>query len=300
MSMFPSRLNHFSSAVLCGALLLGAAPQSAATGSFWTAEGYFSIYTGLKNASGNFDADIDTDFSLARPGPGSLTFERIKFELSMPYLYQDNINALYAAGKTYLYSQSIVAPPSSGRLQSAAGGSNAVAGGGRAYAFDHGSSQTEPGNRTLAAGYRIFPEESFLPQLRATFYLQFLTADRYNGPGSGEFDAGPGLALDKWFGKWNLFAEGRYVFQGKTDQYATLEYAGYSAGIGYQIIDDLYMALFGNGATVPADDSQDIMEGGFRINWLFLKKAGLECYVSKGLNDWSPDYGAGLALLSYF
>jgi len=42
------------------------------------------------------------------------------------------------------------------------------------------------------------------------------------------------------------------------------------------------------------------MEGGFRINWMFLKKAGLECYVSRGINDWSPDYGAGLALLSYF
>ena len=299
MSMFPGCLNQFCSAVLCGALLLGVAPQSAALDIPVTDKGCFSIETGLENASGYCDAETHSSFTTAPYGFGYHTSERIKFELSMPYPFQDDINALHAAGKTYLYSQSIGAP-SPGRFQSAAGGSNAVAGGSRAYAFDHGNSQTEPGNRTLAAGYRIFPEENFLPQLRATFYLQFLTADRYNGPGSGEFDAGPGLAIDKWFGKWNLFAEGRYVFQGETDQYATQEYAEYSAGIGYQIIDDLYVALFGNGATVPADDSQDLLEGGFRINWLFLKKAGLECYVSKGLNDWSPGYGAGLALLSYF
>ena len=291
MSMFPLQLNHFSSAMLCGALLLGAAPQSAAAGSSGTADGYFSIYTGLKNASGDSAADFDTDFSLARSGLGYRTFERIKFELSMPYLYQDTTGALQASGKTYLHSQNM-----GGRPLSVTGDSSAVAVGG-AYAFN---SRSEPGNRTLSAGYKIFSEERFLPLVSTTFYLQFLTADRYNGPGSGEFDAGPGLALDKWFGKWNLFAEGRYIFQGETDQYATREYARYSAGIGYQIIDDLYMALVGNGATVPADGSQDFLEGGFRINWMFLKKAGLECYVSKGLSDWSPDYGAGLALLSYF
>jgi len=295
MSIFSSHLNNFSSAVLCGAILLGAAPQSATAGSSGSAAGYFSIYTGLKHASGDSDADFDTGFSLARSGHGYRLFERVKFELSMPYSYQDNINTVHAAGKTYLYSQSM-----GGRPLSLAGDSSAVAGGSRAYAFDHGNSQSEPGNRTLSTGYKIFSEERLLPQLRATFYLQFLTADRYNGPGSGEFEAGPGLALDKWFGKWNLFAEGRYVFQGETDQYATREYARYSAGIGYQIIDDLYMALVGNGATVPADDSQDFLEGGFRINWMFLKKTGLECYVSKGLSTGSQEYGAGLALLSYF
>lgn len=295
MSMFLMRLNHFSCFVLCGALLLGVAPPSAATDSHAMDKGYFSIETGLKHASGDSDDDIDTGFSLARSGPGYRLFERIKFELSMPYSYQDNINTVHAAGKTYLYSQSM-----GGRPLSVAGDSNAVAGGGRAYAFDHGNSQSEPGNRTLSTGYKIFSEERLLPQVRATFYLEFLTADRYNGPGSGEFDAGPGLALDKWFGKWNLFAEGRYVFQGETDQYATLEYARYSAGIGFQIIDELYMALVGNGATVPVDGSQDFLEGGFRINWMFLKKAGMECYVSKGFNDGSQDYGAGLAFLSYF
>lgn len=293
MSMFPRRLNNFNSAVLCGALLLGAAPLSAAAGGSGTAAGYFSIEAGLNPARGDSDADIDTGFSLARSGSGYRTFERIKFELSMPYSYQDNINSVLAAGKTYLHSQN-AGEQAVGRLLFG-GGNSAITGGG-AYAFDRG----DPGNQALSSSYSIFPKENILPWLRATAQLQYFPLDRYSGPGSGEFHAGLGLILDKWLGKWNLFSEASYVFQGGSELYNPNGYLSYSTGIGYQLFDILHMALFGNGATLPSDGSQDLLEGGFRVNWMFLKKAGLECYVSKGFNDGSQDYGAGLAFLSYF
>ncbi len=294
MSMFPGCSNNLITALICGALLFGAAPQISAASSSGTAEGFFSIYAGLSDAGGVSGADIDTDFSVARPGSGYHLFERIRFEMSAPYLYQDTASMLHASGKTYLYSQNAGAQ-AVGRLLSAGGVNSAISGVG-AYAFEHGDND----NRTLSAAYSLFPDENFLPRLRATAQLQYFPLDRYSGPGRGEFNAGFGLVLDKWLGKWKLFSEAGYFFQGGSELYNPNGYLSFSTGIGYQLFDSLNVSLFGNGAVLPSDGSQDLMEGGFRISWMFLKKAGLECHVSRGFNEWSPEYGAGLALLSYF
>lgn len=293
MSMFPWRFNNFISTAICGALLFGVAPQSSAAAFSGAAGGYFTIYAGLRGASGDSGGDSDNIFSLARSGVGPRGIERTRFEVPVPYLYLDTVSALHGSGKTYLHSQN-AGTQTTGRLQPG-GGNSSITGGG-AYAFDRG----DPGNQNLSAAFSLLPEENLLPRLRATAQLQYFPLDRYSGPVSGEIHAGLGLILDKWLGKWNLFSEASYIFLGGSELYNPNGYLSYSTGIGYQLFDSLNMALFGNGAVLASDGSQDLMEGGFRISWMFLKKAGLECYASRGFNEWSPDYGAGLALLSYF
>ncbi|RII29694.1 MAG: hypothetical protein CXR30_10240 [Geobacter sp.] len=167
-------------------------------------------------------------------------------------------------------------------------------------AFDSNDPRSGFGTRSFSAGYKILREERLLPQVRAAVQLNFLTLDQYKGIGQGEYDAAFTLNLDKWFGKWNLFAEGSYVLLGESDLSDTLKYVNYSAGIGYQIRDNLYLALVGNGAAAQIDGFQEPIEGGVRANWMFMDKTGLESYAAKGLTAGASEYTASLTVFRLF
>jgi len=166
--------------------------------------------------------------------------------------------------------------------------------------FDNNDPRSGFGTRSFSAGYKILGEGRLLPQVRAVFQLNFLTLDQYRGIGQGEYDAALSLNLDKWFGKWNFFTEGSYVFLGESDLSGTLEYVDYSAGIGYQLKDNLYLALVGNGAAAQIDGFQEPIEGGVRINWMFLEKTGLESYAAKGLTNGASEYTASMTVFRLF
>jgi len=260
----------------------------------------FSVGTGFDFASGTYGSDTRTDFLAVPLIVDYYPTDRIDLELIIPYVYQSNSSTVYGTVMPYRRggftgATAAVAGVQNGRFLSGPGSQSSGS-----STIDPDSSQGGLGDITLTAGYVMVEDEGLLPRLRSTLYLKFPTADRDKGLGTGEFDAGPGLALSKWLGDWQPFLEGIYVFQGESDLYATKDYLNYNGGVGYQISDSFYGAVLAKGATAPADGSPAPFEGRIKFAWQFLSTTSLEGYFSKGFSDGSPEVGAGLAVFYSF
>ena len=260
----------------------------------------FSVGTGFDFASGTYGSDTRTDFLAVPLIVDYYPTDRIDLELIIPYVYQSNSSTVYGTVMPYrraggFAGASAVAGVQNGRFLSGPGGQSSGS-----SSIDPDSSQGGLGDITLTAGYVMVEDEGLLPRLRTTVYLKFPTADKDKGLGTGEFDAGPGLALSKWLGDWQPFLEGIYVFQGESDLYATKDYLNYNGGIGYQISDSFYGAVLAKGATAPADGSPAPFEGRLKFAWQFLTTTSLEGYFSRGFSDGSPEFGGGLAVFYSF
>lgn len=282
--------------LICGAFLIAAAQSAAADGSVSSPGGDLSIGLGFEFASGTFGTGTRTDFITAPLTLGYRPAKRVDLELVIPYVYQSNSSTVY--GSTIAYRnqyQDVSAATAAGRYMSGPGGQEATS-----ASYDTDSSYGGLGDITFTAGYELLAEDEIVPQVRASIYAKFPTASRNKGLGTGEFDIGPGLGLDKWYGDWDLFAEARYIFQGESELYATKDYLNYTAGIGFRFTDSFYAALAAKGATEPAEDSPDLFEGRLKCTWRITEGTDLEGYVSKGFTDGSPEYGSGLALFYYF
>lgn len=259
----------------------------------------FSVGTGFDYASGTYGTDTRTDFLAVPLIVDYYPTDRIDLELTIPYVYQSNSSTVYGTVMPYrragVAGASTVAGVQNGRFLSGPGSQSSGSG-----TLDPDSSQGGLGDITLTAGYVMVEDAGLLPRLRSTLYIKFPTADRDKGLGTGEFDAGPGLALSKWLGDWQPFLEGVYVFQGESDLYATKDYLNYNGGIGYQISDSFYGAVLAKGATAPADGSPAPFEGRLKFAWQFMTTTSLEGYFSKGFSDGSPEVGGGLAVFYTF
>lgn len=285
-----------------GMIFLGIFTQARAADHSPSSTERFSLGLGFEYASGTFGTETNTEFITVPLILDYRPTDRIDFELVIPYVYQSNSSTVYGAYMPYRYQlQGGSAMAMASRIASGSRGhrwGSGVQSESGSYIIDN--SQSGIGDISITSGYELIREGELLPQLRMTAYLKFPTADRDMGLGTGEFDAGPGVSLDKWRGDWNLFAESRYVFQGESDLYATNDYLSYTAGIGYQLNNGLYLALACKGASAPGEGSPAPFEGRIKFNWRILDKTSLEGYLSKGFTDGSPDYGASLAVFRYF
>ncbi len=279
---------HLCSITICGAFLSTPPPLCSAAERPQIGAGTLSAGLGFEYATGRFGTDIRTDFISVPLTIDYRPTEKWDFELVVPYIWQSNGNTVYGAIMPLRNQTGVLGPQAAAkRFGAGPAGSSGGASGGL-------------GDVTLSGGYELLTEGDTAPQVRMTAYLKFPTADRDRGLGTGEFDAGPGLAFDKWFDAVNLFAEGSYIFQGESDIYATRDYLSYSAGIGRQFTDSLYLSLSGKGATAPADDAPGLFEGRISFNWDFLAKTGLEGYLSRGLTNGTPEYGVSMSLFRHF
>jgi hypothetical protein len=130
--------------------------------------------------------------------------------------------------------------------------------------------------------------------------LRFPTGDDEKGLGTGEFAAGFGIEISKWFGDFYLYGEGIYNFQGSSADLALKDYLGYEAGVGYQVTDRFRTTLLVIGATPPSEFSSAIAEVRGKVNFRLTGRAGLEGYLATGIADNSPDFGAGAAVFYDF
>lgn len=248
-----------------------------------------SLGLGIDYVTGDYGSETRTDFVSIPLYFDYYPNERLDFELIVPLVYQSNQTGDLA---TLPYRT----PRGSTVLMAAAG-----PGGGTSRTFtDSDSSANGLGDMTLTAGLVLLTEKERHPQLRASLYLKAPTADEEKGLGTGEWDWGPGLGVSKWLGNWHLFAEGRYVFQGDSDLYATRNYLSYNGGLGRQFTPAFYGALQARGATESAEGVSDYLEGRAKFIWRFLPDNALEGYLGRGITDASPDFSAGLALFHDF
>jgi len=256
-----------------------------------------SVGLGCEYATGKFGSSTSTDFITV---PFSVTVapsQNFAMELVIPYVYQSNSSNVYGATMPFRSNPGrSQAKTSDKRFISGPGGQNGGTGG---SGFNPDDSQSGIGDISLTGDYR-FLEQRDWPELRATLYLKIPTADEDKGLGTGEFDIGPGLAASSWFDDWHLRLEGSYIFQGDSDLYATKDYLSYNGGVGYQFTKIFYGALMLYGATSPAEDSPELLEGRIKFSWRFAQKMTLEGYGAMGFSDGSPDAGAALSIYYNF
>lgn len=227
--------------------------------------------------------------------------ERIDAELEIPLVYQSNTNNSY--GATITPGTALPAARTASRrfgqgdmtgtattTAPLASNQSAAAGGGR----------WNLGDMALTVGYAVVEEHGGWPRIRSLAYLKFPTGNRDEGTGTGEFDAGGGISVSKWYGAARLMAEALYVFQGRNDLYPSRDYLSYSSGVGWQATERLLPSLTFRGKSPMSDGEAAQREARVKIFYEYSSQVSVEGYAGTGFSESSPDFSAGLTLLYGF
>jgi len=222
--------------------------------------------------------------------------DRFDIGIEIPFLYQSNANVT-----TDLYRnrpQSTTAARggpggTSGALQQLGAGSSTASGSSE-------SAVSGLGDIILRLGVIALFEDTKTPQIRPALFLKFPTANTSDGLGTGEFDAGVGAEITKWFGDVHLTIDGHYVWQGKADGFGLKNYFSYTGGVGYQLTEKIEPMVMVIGATAPSDYSSELLEVRARIIWSLTSSTSLDLFGSRGIADSSPEYGGGIAVIYSF
>lgn len=250
----------------------------------------FALGLGVGYARGDFGTDATSTYSTFPLIFDWFAGERFNLELTVPFLDQKTSNTGYAASG---------AGAGVAAAKMGSGGRGVT----RSAATVVGSSENQSGlgDITLTAAYGLLAEREDSPALALTGYLKFPTADEDKGLGTGSFDWGPGLLLAKWFGAWQPFGEGRYVFQGASrEETGARDYLTVDAGLGHGWSEELYLALFVRTGTVNFDGMSAPLELRLKSILDLGGNNSAEFYLVKGLSDGSQEYGGGLTFYRSF
>jgi len=259
-----------------------------------------SISLGAEFASGKYGTDTTTR-SVSVPLIATWSpNDRFDISVEVPFLYQSNDNVttdLYRNSPQSTTSAAKAGPGGFGTTlkQQGAGGP-----GGSAAAGSSESDVYGLGDIIFRFGLIAFLEGPRIPQIRPSLFIKLPTADTANGLGTGEFDAGVGLELTKWFGDVHLLGDGLYIWQGKADGFGLNNYFSYTGGVGYQLSENLEPMVMVKGATAPSDYSGELLEVRARLIWTLTSYTSLDLFGSAGIADSSPDYGGGIAVIHSF
>jgi len=235
----------------------------------------FAVGVGVQYATGDYGTDVTTDSVQIPLTIDYFPTDRISFELTIPYLYQNNSNTLFSGGMRFPFE----------RRQ-----------GMRRTSFSTNDSVSGIGDSPFTAKYLLKKESKTFPGLIPLLYLKFPTGDKDKALGTGEIDIGGGLGIFKSFGPWSTSAEGRYIFQGSNEDFGLKDFATLEGDIGYQATEKFFPSLSLWWSSAPADEASDLMEAKLKGNYLIAQNVHLEGYLAKGLTSNAEDFGAGLNL----
>lgn len=262
-----------------------------------------AVGIGVEISHGDYDADADATVTtipvLVAVNP-SETID-LTFELPLVYLRSRSDSGVVATG-----SGGGMAPRSGsmGRGQGGNASMTPAAAPVPSNTTTVTSSETVTesglGDISLLAGWTWLHDSDQTPKVRPTFYLKVPSGDDDRGLGTGTFEAGPGISVSKWFGNWQLFADGAYILQDSTSDYRGKDYFSYSAGGGVQVTDRLFVSLYADGSSTRVEDGDAPVEGWLKLNFLQSRRLSWEAYVLAGFTDASPDTGGGLLVIYQF
>lgn len=247
---------------------------------------YFAALS-VEYGTGDYGTSITTDSVTTKLTLGWYPTDRLDLSLEIPYLYQSN---------------STTTPFGMGRFRTAtmqSGGQEQSSGprrmGSSAFAstFDVNKSQSGIGDLVLKGGYIVVQERNAVPEIRPEAYVKFPTADKDKGLGTGEFDAGVGVTLNKWLGDWNGYCEGVYNYIGKSSDFQLKDYFSYDLGVGYQVTDRFLPALALKGTTNPGDGSPPYCQLRETALYKISDRWGVNGYLGEGLTDGTPSFALG-------
>lgn len=249
----------------------------------------YAVGLGLEIAVGSFGTGSTSTYATVPLIIDWFPTERLDLELTVPFLYQRTSNAGHAVLGTNV--QSTAMSVASGSMMGPGGG-----GGGGMLGGDYGL-----GDITLTSGYAVLMDSDASPRIRPTIYLKFPTASENNGFGTGKFDFGAGVAVSKWVGNWQPFAEGRYIIQGAAnDETGALNFVTADAGVAYSWNDRLVTSTFTRFGSALFDGMSAPFEARIKTSWRFAERTYTDLYALKGFSDGSPDYGGGISLFMEF
>jgi len=218
--------------------------------------------------------------------------DRFDIGIEVPFIYQSSSNVT-----TSLYSTNQSTSAATTTAKGGPGGNSAALTGSSSSSV---SSVSGLGDIIMRLGVVALSEGDRVPRLRPSLFVKFPTADRSDGLGTGEFDAGAGIEATKWFGDLHLIGEALYTWQGKADGFGLKNYFSYTAGAGYQLTKSLEAMLVVKGATAPSSYSGSLLEARAKVLWSLTDTTSLDLYGSRGIADSSPDYGGGLSVIYSF
>lgn len=268
---------------------------------------FMSAGIGFDYATGDFGTGTTTNFINIPLIIDIFPNDRLDFELTIPFVYQNNSSNFYSgSGEQYQYRNGFMANTmASGKSKQGAMNSDTsgISSDVNPEKQEHNGKDEAVsglGDITISAGYAALEEGRISPRIRLEAFMKLPTADSDEGLGSGSFDWGPGISFSKWLGSWHLFAQERYIVCGSSDYYDMEDHFTHEAEIGYQIRESFYGALSVYGATESSDDSDTPLEGRMKIRVNLIQEIILETYILKGFSDGSPDFGAGAAIFHDF
>lgn len=151
------------------------------------------------------------------------------------------------------------------------------------------------GDAVLGGGYAILKEDVEPFDLTAVATLKFPTADKTQGLGTGEFDAGLGLEFGKLVSPgWTLLADARVTLIGDPPGTDLNDQVAAGVGVSRLLREDLSLTVLleGSNALVPGEpgplDLRAVLD--CRLNDHFSLNGG----GMAGLTDGSPDFGLAL------
>jgi hypothetical protein len=256
-----------------------------------------SISIGAEFASGKYGTDTTTrSFYMPLIATWSPN-DRFDIGIEVPFVYQSNSNVT-----TNLFTNS--QPTSTTATAVAKGGPGGIRGaGGSGGAMSSSSSSSDVaglGDIIFRLGVIALTENTSTPQIRPSVFIKFPTANKSDGLGTGEFDAGVGVELTKWFGDVHLTGEGMFTYQGQADGFGLKNYFSYTGGIGYQLTEKIEPMMMVKGASAPSDYYSELLEVRARLIWSLTSSTSLDLYGSHGIADSSPEYGGGIAVIYSF
>lgn len=276
-----------ASRLMAGVILLAgivlAVPVAATTGS---------VSLGSEFASGTYGAGTRTGSVYSPLTVSWYPDDRLDLTLEVPMLYQSNTGvrtALFRNGRT------VPAGIQAASAVSGGGGQGGGGAGGPATQKKPMSAVIGLGDITLRLGAIVFPEGGAVPQVRSTCFIKFPVASVSDELGTGEFDAGAGIELVKWFGPLHLTGEGGYTYQGKAPGLGLKDFLSYSGAVGYQVTKRLEPMVVMKGASAPTDSSGGLLEARVRLVWAVTDTVTLDLYGASGIAGSSPDYGVGVS-----
>ncbi|MBT0664262.1 transporter [Geobacter pelophilus] len=255
---------------------------------------------GFEFTSGDYGTATRTNSVYAPVTIGFNPSDRLGLSLEIPYVYQSNTNVIAGQFRQMQGQQmgmQSVAGAMAGPGSGAGMGNNSL----RSSAnSDPSKAQSGIGDIILKAGYVLFQESDFLPQVRPAVSVKVPTADKNKGLGTGEFDEGVSVELSKWFGDWYTFLEPGYTIQGKSADLSLKNYVSCNGGFGYQVTDNFRPMLIIKGSSALADGLTELLEARLKLKYQATPHTGIEGYLAKGITTSSPDYGTGIAVFYDF
>ncbi len=249
------------------------------TSQSWSQEReHFELITGFSYLEGDFGTDT-TAQTVYMPFTLRYLGQRFDVGLTVPFVYKDSSGAISIINGRPIRIRD---DPISNVIDLFAPGVGDLYLKGRVYLFD------DPG------------VESFLPAITPTARVKFPTADASEGLGTGEYDFGLGLEVDKQIESFFLFADFGYTFIGDPPGTNLRDQIAVGSGVGYQILKSLSASVSFAWSRALVSGTDDPMDITTNVSWKITRTFTATPFVSFGLTDGSPDYAVGFSLSKRF